>query len=192
MWWKWKLCGKFISLEWSPLGSLSDWLVSWASVGTDPPEVCWAIVSGLTGPRNLEQLILVLVLVVDHRTPGTSQIAINGGAFAESHSWFLLSLSVSPSLLSPHSVSFTFLCMLEFFFFESSVFYDLSPFLPKFIQCVFWLFHLPLRASGGQSVLRRSNFWGIQCSICLTNIHFLLSHWHNFRRRNVYPTLPHW
>lgn len=42
--------------------------------------------SGLTGPRNLEQLILVLVLVVDHRTPGTSQIAINGGAFAESHS----------------------------------------------------------------------------------------------------------
>lgn len=147
MWWKWKLCEKFISLELAPLGSLSHWLVSWASVGTDPPDVRWAIVSGLPGPGNLEHLPLVLLLVFDHRTPGTAQISINWGAFAKSHSWFLLSLS--PSLLSPHSVSFTFLCMLAFSscFLESSVFYDLSPFLPKFIQCVFWLFHLPLRAS---------------------------------------------
>lgn len=69
------------------------------------------------------------------------------------------SLSVSPSLLPPPLCLFYLpLHVGIFFFLESSVFYDLFPFLPKFIQCVFWLFHLPLRASGGQSVLRRSNF----------------------------------
>ena len=147
MWWKWKLCEKFISLELSPLGSLSHWLVSWASMGIDPHEVCWAMASGLTGPGNLEQLPLVLVLVFDHRTPGTFQISINWGAFVKSYSWFLLSLSLSlplppfpPLCLFPSSEGWHFFWKVLFF-------YDLSPFLPKFIQCVFWLFHLPLRAS---------------------------------------------
>lgn len=67
------------------------------------------------------------------------------------------SLSVSLPLLSTLPLLPSSACW-NFFFLESSVFYDLFPFLPKFIQCVFWLFHLPLRASGGQSVLRRLIF----------------------------------
>ena len=126
MWWKWKLCEKFISLELSPLGSLSHWLVSWASMGIDPHEVCWAMASGLTGPGNLEQLPLVLVLVFDHRTPGTFQISINWGAFVKSYSWFLLSLSLSlplppfpPLCLFPSSEGWHF--FLESFVFLWSI-----------------------------------------------------------------------
>ena len=175
MWWKWKLCEKFISLELSPLGSLSHWLVSWASMGINPHEVCWAMASGLTGPGNLEQLPLILVLVFDHRTPGTFQISINWGAFAKSHSWFLLSLSLPLPPFPPLCLFFLPLkvgIFLEKFWFF--MIYLLS-FQSLFsVSSGYLIYHSgPL---GGQSVLRHSYFWGIWCSICLANISFPLPH----------------
>lgn len=148
-------------------------------MGTDPPDVHWAIVSGLTGPGNLEHLPLVLLLVFDHRTPGTAQISINWGAFAKSHSWFLLfffSLSPLPSFSPTLSLLPSSACWPFPLFFWKVLFFMiyLLSFQSLFsVSSGYFIYHSgPL---GGQSVLRRSYFWGIQCSICLANIgsHFL-------------------
>ena len=147
MWWTWKLCEKFISLELSPLGSLSHWLVSRASVGTDPPEVRWAIVSDLTGPGNLEQCPLFCFWFLIIGLQGYLRFLSTGELLPSHIHDFFFSLSPLPSFPPTPSLLPSSACWLFFFFLESSVFYDLSPFLPKFIQCVFWLFHLPLRAS---------------------------------------------
>ena len=148
MWWTWKLCEKFISLELSPLGSLSHWLVSRASVGTDTPEVRWAIVSDLTGPGNLEQCPLFCFWFLIIGLQGYLRFLSTGELLPSHIHDFFFSLSPLPSFPPTLSLLPSSACWLFFFFFlESSVFYDLSPFLPKFIQCVFWLFHLPLRAS---------------------------------------------
>ena len=139
---------KFISLELSPLGSLSHWLVSRASVGTDPPEVRWAIVSDLTGPGNLEQCPLFCFWFLIIGLQGYLRFLSTGELLPSHIHDFFFSLSPLPSFPPTLSLLPSSACWLFFFFFlESSVFYDLSPFLPKFIQCVFWLFHLPLRAS---------------------------------------------
>ena len=131
--------------------NLSSWnflhlVVSWVSVGTDPHDFHLALITGLTGPGTLEKLPLVLVF--NRRTPGIPQISINWGDFVKSHSRFPLSsfLSLSPPPSLPPTLSL-FPSPACWHVLETSSFYALPPFLPKFIQCVFWLFHLPLKAS---------------------------------------------
>lgn len=165
---------------------------SWASVGTDPPEVCWAIVSGLTGPSLVTWSNLSLfwfwLLIMDSRDISD---CYQRGAFA-GVTFVISSLSVSPSLLSPLLCLFYLPLHVGIFFFGKFCFvvYFLS------FQSLFSVSSGYFIPSGPLEVRvfweMDSNFWGIQCSICLTNIHFLLYHWHSFRRRNVYPTLPHW
>ena len=116
MWWTWKLCEKFISLELSPLGSLSHWLVSRASVGTDPPEVRWAIVSDLTGPGNLEQCPLFCFWFLIIGLQGYLRFLSTGELLPSHIHDFFFSLSPLPSFPPTLSLLPSSACWLFFFF----------------------------------------------------------------------------
>ena len=177
MWWTWKLCEKFISLELSPLGSLSHWLVSRASVGTDPPEVRWAIVSDLTGPGNLEQCPLFCFWFLIIGLQGYLRFLSTGELLPSHIHDFFFSLSPLPSFPPTLSLLPSSACWLFFFFSWKVLFFMiyLLSFQSLFsVSSGYFIYHSgPL---GGQSVLRHSYFWGIQCSICLANIGFPLPH----------------